>query len=73
MAAAQQRDQTIDHLQNNPNSLSLEYRPVPYQSISGLGDVSTGNFRPLVPSAFVKTFSNQFTVFPIPALKVVRS
>ena len=54
MAAAQQRDQTIDHLQNNLNSLSLEYRTVPNQGMSILGDVSTGNFRTLVPSDFRK-------------------
>ena len=54
MAAAQQRHQTVDHLQNNPNSLSPEYRTVSNQGIFILGDVSSGNFRPLVPADFRK-------------------
>ena len=54
MVAAQQFDQTIDHLQNSPNLLSLEYRTVPNQGISILGDVSTANFCPLDPSDFRK-------------------
>ena len=69
MAAAQQRDQTIDHLQNNPNSLSFEYRPVPYQSISSLGDVSTGNFRPLVPSDFRKNVFESIHCLSHPGIK----
>ena len=69
MAAAQQRDQTIDHLQNNPNSLSLQHRPVPNQGISVLGDVSTGNFRPLVPSDFRKKVFESIHCFSHPGIK----
>ena len=69
MAAAKQRDQTIDHLQNNPNSLSLEHRPVPNQGISILGDVSTGNFRPLVPSDLRKKVFESIHCLSHPGIK----
>ena len=47
LAAAQERDPTIQHLQRTSNSIAN-------QSLSLLGDVSTGKFRPIVPQEFRK-------------------
>ena len=52
MAASQQLDPVINHLQKTPNALKLEHRPIPNKGVSILGDVSTGSFRLLVPSKF---------------------
>ena len=49
MAAAQQRDPIIDHIQISKNSLKLEYHPLPNMCVSILGDISTEKFRLLVP------------------------
>ena len=54
MAAAQQRDPIIDHIQTSKNSLKLEYHPLPNKGVSILGDISTGTFRPLVPEDFCR-------------------
>ena len=54
VAASQQRDSVINHLQKTPNALKLEHRPIPNKGVSILGDVSIGFFRLLVPFKFRK-------------------
>ena len=54
MAASQQRDLVINHLQKTHNALKLEHRPIPNKCVSILGDVFTGSFCLLVPSEFCK-------------------
>ena len=54
MAASQQRDPVINHLQKTPNALKLEHQLIPNKDMFILGDVSTGSFRILVPSEFLK-------------------
>ena len=39
MAAAQQRDPIINHIQTSKNSLKLEYHPLPNKGVSILGDI----------------------------------
>ena len=51
MAAVQQRDPIIDHIQTSKNLLKLEYRSLP-NKVSILGDILTETFRSLVPEDF---------------------
>ena len=69
MAAAQQHDPIIDHIQTSKNSLKLEYKPLPNQGVSILGDMSTGKFRPLVPEAFRRKVFDSFHSLSHPGIK----
>ena len=69
MAAAQQHDPIIDHIQTSKNSLKLEYKPLPNQGESILGDMSTGKFRPLVPEAFRRKVFDSFHSLSHPGIK----
>ena len=69
MAAAQQHDPIIDHIQTSKNSLKLKYKPLPSQDVSILGDMSTGEFRPLVPEAFRRKVFDSFHSLSHPEIK----
>ena len=69
MAAAQQRDATIAHLQSSSNSLKLEYQLMPNQGVSILGDTSTRKFRPLVPLSFRKKIFDSVHNLSHPGIK----
>ena len=69
MAAAQQRDPIIDHIQTSKNSLKLEYHPLPNKGVSILGDISTGTFRPLVPEDFRRKVFDLFHSLSHPGIK----
>ena len=69
MAAAQQRDPIIDHIQTSQNSLKLEYHPLPNKGVSILDDISTGTFRPLVPEDFRRKVFDLFHSLSQPEIK----
>ena len=69
MAAAQQHDPIIDHIQTSKNSLKLDYHPLPNKGVSILGDISTGTFRPLVPEDFRRKVFDLFHSFSHPGIK----
>ena len=69
MAAAQQRDPFIDHIQTSKNSPLLEYQPLPNKGVSILGDISTGKFRPLVPEDFRRKVFDSFHSLSHPGIK----
>ena len=69
MAAAQQRNPIIDHIQTPKNSLKLEYHPLPNKGVSILGDISTGTFRPLVPEYFRGKVFDLFHSLSHPGIK----
>ena len=69
MAAAQQRDPIIDHIQTSKNSLKLKYHALPNKGVFILGDISTGTFRPLVPEDFRRKVFDLFYILSHPGIK----
>ena len=70
MAAAQQRDPIVEHIQTSKNLLKLEYHPLPNKGVSILGDISTGTFRPFVPEDFRRKVFDSFDSLSHPGINL---
>lgn len=73
LAAAQENDNNLRELLNNVNSrLNIEMRPIPDSNLNLIGDVSTGEFRPIVPNSFREKVFNIFHSLSHPGVRATR-
>ena len=69
IATAQQDDDSIQSLITDSNSLELSYQPLPGSDLELLGDISWGQFRPIIPASFRKDIFDHFHSLAHPGQK----
>ena len=73
IATEQQKDSNLCNVLNNANSsLDVEMRPVPDSNLTLIGDISTGEFRPIVPYILREKVFNIFHSLSHPGIRANR-